>query len=695
MIYSLPKVGKAAIRLSHFPTRHQAFIFRAYEYVPAEKIAKILGTTVEKVHTAAEDMGLPKYNPADIWLKRGYITIIRRMWHILPYEQLLELLDMDEPTLAAIMREEDFLDIKLGEKPLCEPVFWRELDADERERTRKIKSIMAALDTAGKAPFEFEYKQHKLHFEGKERFKTRMIYAFSGLYQRAFDVDSEEFLPDGQLLAYQSLGINGIWTQGVLSQLTEFPFEPSLSRGYEERLGRMRALTERLDKYGMKLYLYINEPRAMPLEFFDKHPDLRGHTVPARGLACLCTSNERVQSYLCDSIEKICREVPLLGGFFTITRSENATNCYSHSDGVRIPCTCPRCQSLSVGEVIGRTIGCIRDGIRRVSPDIKLFAWSWQWNSFSEDITKHLPTDVILLSQSELDVPYTIGGVSGNVIDYSMSIKGPGELARGEWKIAKERGMEIGAKVQINTTWEASTVPAIPVLPSVEEHIRALSDEGVEHLLLSWTLGGYPGNNIAAAAKYFYEKCSSADPEDTETRDAQIEFSRAFSEFPFDVRVLYNGPQNSGPSNLLFEEPTGYRATMTCFAYDDLERWRGNYPAEVLEEQFARLCEGWQRGIAMLPEGESEVSLMARAAYCLFKSSLNQIRFVRARDEERFSDAASIAKEELAIARDMLALMNKNAAIGYEAANHYYFSKGQITEKILNCHHVIERFGKE
>ena len=33
--------------------------------------------------------------------------------------------------------------------------------------------------------------------------------------------------------------------------------------------------------------------------------------------------------------------------------------------------------------------------------------------------------------------------------------------------------------------------------------------------------------------------------------------------------------------------------------------------------------------------------------------------------------------------------MNKNAAIGYEAANHYYFSKGQLAEKIVNCHHVI------
>ena len=43
----------------------------------------------------------------------------------------------------------------------------------------------------------------------------------------------------------------------------------------------------------------------------------------------------------------------------------------------------------------------------------------------------------------------------------------------------------------------------------------------------------------------------------------------------------------------------------------------------------------------------------------------------------------------------MLEQMNKNAAIGYEAANHYYFSKGQIVEKILNCRQVVEYFAKK
>ena len=145
MVYTLPKVKGYPIPMTHFPTRHQAFIFRACEYVSTEKIAKLLNTNVENVKKAMDDMGLPNYQPDDIWLKRGYITIIRRMWHILPYDQLLKLLDVDEQTLARIMQDDDFLNIKLSDKPECEKVTWRELTEEEKSRTAEIKAIMKQI----------------------------------------------------------------------------------------------------------------------------------------------------------------------------------------------------------------------------------------------------------------------------------------------------------------------------------------------------------------------------------------------------------------------------------------------------------------------------------------------------------------------------------------------------------------------
>lgn len=692
MVYTLPAIGKNAVELLHFPTKHQAFIFRAYEYVPAEKIASVLGTDVATVKQAAKEMGLPDYNPGELWLKRGYITIIRRMWHILPYDQLLELLDMDEYMLARTLRDDDFLNVKLSDKPYCERVVWRELTDEEQAKTRKIKRAMEELDFSGEHPFSFQYHVPKLAFEGEARFSTRMIYAFSGLYQHAFDVESETFLPDDQLAAYRDVGINGIWTQGVLSQLAPYPFDTTISSGYEKRIERMHAMTERLARYGIKLYLYLNEPRAMPLAFFEKHRELRGHIDD--GEACLCVSTPQVREYLKDAIESICRAVPLIGGFFTITRSENLTNCYSHADPHKKPCNCPRCKDKHVADVVAETIRCFSEGARRVGEHIKVFAWSWGWKDYNEEIIRKLPKEVVLLSQSELDMPFEIGGVKGNVIDYSMGIVGPGMRARREWELARECGLETGAKVQVNTTWEASTVPAIPVSPSIEAHMQALCNEGVGHLLLSWTLGGYPCGNIAAAAKYFYKKCTGADANPV-LYETEKQFVTAFKEFPFFIKVLYLGPQNAGPSSLLFEKPTGYSATMTGFAYDDLEHWRGIYPVDTFEAQFEKLCQGWEIGLGMIPEDdESEIAVMAKATYCLFRSSLNQIRFIRARDEGRFADAVREAENERSIAKEMLKLMNKNAAIGYEAANHYYFSKGQLAEKVVNCDYMIDAFLK-
>ena len=243
--------------------------------------------------------------------------------------------------------------------------------------------------------------------------------------------------------------------------------------------------------------------------------------------------------------------------------------------------------------------------------------------------------------------------------------------------------------MQVNTSWEASTCPALPVYPLIEEHVRRLKDAGVSNIMLSWTLGGYPSLSIAHAAKYFFEHCDFPQMSDNVKRASAL-FSEAFEEFPFHLLTLYFGPQNAGPSSLLFEEKTDYRATMTCYAYDDIEAWRQIYPADVFEDQFAKLCNKWQSGLELLTEEEGEVKIMAHTAYLLFRSSLDQLRFYRAREAKDHAQMLVSVKCELQNAEEMLALMLSEPAVGFEAANHYYFSRGQLAEKILNCHYLIE-----
>ena len=50
-----------------------------------------------------------------------------------------------------------------------------------------------------------------------------------------------------------------------------------------------------------------------------------------------------------------------------------------------------------------------------------------------------------------------------------------------------------------------------------------------------------------------------------------------------------------------------------------------------------------------------------------------------------------IVADERENAVNMLALMNRTPVLGFEAANHYYFSRGNVVEKIVNCKDIIRR----
>lgn len=695
MRFQLPPLGKAPIPTPHFPTPECAFVFRGLEFFSYEKLAKILGTTPDHIKALGDAMGIYADQKSDIWLKKGYITIIRSMWHLLPYAQLLQLLETDADSLAILLREEDFLDIKLSAKPGCPPLRWKPLSDADTRALHRIKRSMDSLSLSGKAPFEFSYILPKVEFSGKEQFATRMIYLFSGLYQKSFDVDSEEYCPDQLLESYRRVGINAVYTQGVLYMLSEFPFDKTQSTGYQKRLANLKRFTERCAKYGIKVFLYLNEPRSMNKAFFEKHPQLRGHRDDDDHI-CLCTSVKEVRDYISNAVETICKSAPLLGGFFCMAMSENLSNCYSHARTAEA-CNCPRCRQRGIGEVIGEFFGAVREGADRVNPDIKVFDYSWDGDDLAVryDIIDHLPKRVGVESICEARVPYEIGGVSSVLEDYSLNIIGPGDRSLKMWKRAKARGLETVAKLQINTTWECSTVPALPVLEKVDRVMSRLTEEGVDHLQLSWTLGGYPSTNLLYACKYFFENTKI--PEISENmKKATGLFSEAFSEFPSHIHTAYFGPQNAGPATLFYEEPTGYKASMTCFAYDDLENWRGIYPEEVFEKQLEKLCRKWQEGLLLIREDrDTETRLMAEAGYCLFRASLNLVRFLRLRNCSASADMLQpIVLDERENAVQMLCLMNQNPAIGFEAANHYYFSRFAICEKVINCDYLLEKYSR-
>jgi len=729
--------SRRALDVPHFPDRMHAFVWRNWHVVETDRLARVLDTSPENVVAVGESMGLPpapQVSPEQ--KRRGYITIVRRNWHLLPYDQLLLLLDMSGEQLAYSLREDDFLFIKLGSlKPSCPPLRYAPPSESARKRAAEIKHIVEEnfgeeLRKEAEPRFGFVQKLseplpvHPRHrAESKPVFNLRFIYSYFGSYGDPLANPELDPYPDGILQRLAELGVNGIWLHAVLYTLAPSETFPEFGVGHGVRLANLRALVQRAKRYNIAVYLYMNEPRAMPAGFFEKRPDMKG--VRESDHFAMCTSSLKVKEWIGGALCHIFKNVPDLGGVFTITASENLTNCASHGRFQE----CPRCKERNPAEIIAEVNATIEEGVHRANPKAHVIVWDWGWNDgWASEVIERLPKSVWLMSVSEWSLPIKRGGVETAVGEYSISAVGPGPRARKHWSLAKQAGLKTVAKVQFNNTWELSAVPYLPVMDLVAEHCGNLAKAGVDGLMLSWTLGGYPSPNLEVARLF-----NQTPPPKKEVvldavarerfgpdgaphaRRAWTAFSNAFREFPFHVGVLYTAPMQYGPSNLLHATPTGYAASMVGFPYDDVNGWRGPYPADIFAEQFARVASGWKGGLPEMEQAarkappdkaadaEAEYRF-AKAAQLHFQSVVNQVRFTAARnvllDKSKALDegqrAALIeemrqtAQNEIEVARGLYALAKEDSRIGFEASNHYYYLPIDLVEKVINCRHILD-----
>lgn len=700
---SLPPVRQEAhLNLPHFPSRLHAAVFRLWECVPAERIACALGLELSCIQDVANSMGLPAQRVCADWMTRGYITIIRNVWHVLPYENLLRLLNLSEEQLANVLKEDDFFGEKLGGyKPYCEPIVPVTFDGAQTEQLSRIyaltKQHFADL-FEGAVPFDFFRAAREQGTPGEETEGLRLIYSYCGLYATALDCDISLSYPEKMLSMYRELGVNAIWLPAVLYQLVPFPFDKSYSKGWEQRQQRLRELIARAAEYGIKVYLYLNEPRCMPNAFFDAHPELLGRRDA--DYSALCTQNPAVMTYLRSAVRTLCKSAPGLGGFFVITCSENLTHCKSKMVGTE----CPLCRDIPIERLVSEVLRAICEESSAVDPKMRTIAWTWAWDDFMTEQQMRacidaLPPEIIIQSNSEAMLEFERGGVGGHVRDYSISIPGPAPLAKRIWQYAQEKGHEVCAKVQINTSWECSTLPFLPVFDLIREHMIGLKDAGVDHLMLSWTLGGYPSISLKIASECLRDPseqayrallaCEFGAYADTVYASSKV-FSEAFSAFPFDLRSLYFGPQNAGPSNLLYSAPSGFDASMTCYCYDALDTWRAIYPRNTYLALWQQLSERWHKGVEMLGDmPDCEYKQMALAADAIFSSCCAQVRFIMAREQGDTETMKALVAKEQQNALALYHLMQKNPHVGYEAANHYYYNKGMLAEKVISCAQII------
>lgn len=699
----LPEVKSVPLPPDDFPCRWQTVIFRNFGMVPAEHLARVLNCTADDIDREARRLGLRprEYDPA--WLTRGYITIIRNNWYLLPYEQLLTLLNFSEERLAFSLEKDDFLDVKLGRfKPACEPIAYAPLTAEQIAETERIAQIIRRYDVSDRAYFDFFPQEHTPKpLTPRRGDAVRLVHGYLTPCGDAFLEDTSSHLPDTLLDRYAEQGVNALFVHGVLSSLSPYPFDPSLSRDYPTRRAHLRDLVTRAGKRGIRIYLYFNEPRALPESLFGTTADasMMGHRQS--GHAALCLQTEGARAYFYGAVKDLFTDIPDIGGILSITMSENFTHCtYGRA------CNCPRCSSLPVGTVAAQVNNIMMQAIRDSSSHAELIASMWGWSPFmgwTEEQTAHaislLDPEIAVMGISEYDLAIEKGGVKGRVIDYSISNPGPSEITRKTLLCAAEMGHKIYAKVQVSCSWECSSVPYLPVFDLELEHLQNLTRIGVNDLMLTWTLGGYPSLTYDLVADYledpdgfsterWYEKQFG---ENAETVHRAVEqFCRGFRELPFSLSMLYDSPKNLGVANTWSLEPEGKRSTMVCYSFDDYETWINPYPLDVYLSQFRRLIADWRAGCETLAQAAqdaktAELLLFARVALAHFRADLLHTEFAHAKrdlagNRERLRE---LIEEEHGLTQELLTLAAQSPLVGYETSNHYFYTERNLIEKLI------------
>jgi hypothetical protein len=546
-------------------------------------------------------------------------------------------------------------------------------------------------------------------------------------------LDNHDYYPEEYLNKLAHCGINGIWVAGLFRNMIASKTLPELGPK-RHRLNKLKQIVDKAAIYGIKVYLFCMEPRAVPNDHpvFKAHPEIRGSRM-CDVTSSLCTSVPLVQEYVREITGELFGYVPGLAGLINIFNGERGTTCWLDQERAL---TCPRCQNRPQWEVLAEDLNLFQEGMRRTSRTGKLLAWTYAMDPNSEKkdtpsvqvlrktIDKTNP-DIVWLGNAEHGGYKNICGKRIRMEEYSLSYTGPSDLFRNIASSVQKRRGRVYAKVQVGTTYELASVPYLPVPGVVYDKIMGLRELDVSGLMASWIIGGYPSLMLKAIGEACFQtkKNKSAflkrlagifwsDGQAASIANAWLYFEQSFQRYPNATDVFYHGPITRAPAYRLHLSPEPRHAEPYNMGIDkdrhpqpfedDLLHWVGPFSAEDITDTFRTMGTIWSKGVSILEHQleKNKPSLelgkqkaVADSILIHFRSTANIFEFYRLRNlMKNYSSSRrvpilrrllEIIADEMNLCRKMIKNLKVEKAIGFHSEIYAYsYSKSLVDEKI-------------
>jgi hypothetical protein len=596
-----------------------------------------------------------------------------------------------------------------------------------------------------RSPLSCFYKEELTGFAGHPFAATGFARDLEYPAYREQDAGPDVFYDDNMLMRLLEHGFNGIWIRGAFRHFARTSVFPEWGELSDEILARLRKVTDRAERFGMKVFLYLNEPLGVAEddEFFDKYPQCKGAPSSRKPWINLCTSTPEVKSYLKESAEYIFTHVPKLAGFMMITASEFPSHCWCRSGispddpniRIREVEACPRCMQRTPQDTVGELVGLIHKGATAAKPDAEIIAWNWSWGMWEPDpqrgVLEALPPEVIVMGDYERGEPTEALGFQYTNDEYSIKVVGPSARFRGVADFLQSQGRPVYAKLQIGTTHENPNIPYLPVPPKIAQKYVGLPKAGVSGMMTCWNFGNMPslGTEIAGefswspqldvqtglraiAVRHFGE--AAAD----DVLAAWEIMSRAHDAFPSSIPVMYYGPISRGPCFPFMFDPIDKAFPKSWLLEGDIRGdrldWTAPFgPEKVLECYRAEAARGWT-AVELLKRawakagGQDRLRLERETGVMEFhliqtESAANVVDFLLNRNAFHDSDNAGhkgalldrieqICRAEMENAARALPLLDADARLGWHGeAYGYMITRAGIEEKLASLQELLDK----